>query len=406
MISDYLSLAVKSIRNRRLRSWLTMVGIFIGVAAVVSLISLGQGLQAAINEEFTTFGIDKVLIQAKASGFGPPGTLSAGKVTEDDIELIKKVSGVERVAGRVIKPATIIFRDEQQARSIVSIPSKPDEAELILSSRTYEILQGRMLKPSDKDKVVVGYDYAYSKLFGKPVSVGSKLEINQKKFEVVGIMSRIGDPFSDKAVLMNQDVLKELFDADNDISVIVAQVKEGEDLTLVAEDIRRAMRKDRGQKEGREDFEIQTPQQYLESFTTIINVVQAVVIGIAAISILVGGIGIMNTMYTSVRERTKEIGIMKATGARNSQVLLLFLSESGLLGLAGGTIGVILGILIGKSVERIAMQALGSELLKAYFPWYLIVGALAFSFTLGAASGIFPALQASRLKPVDALRYE
>ncbi len=406
MISDFFVLALKSIRNRQLRSWLTMIGIFIGVAAVVSLISLGQGLSEAINKEFATFGIDKVIIQGKTSGFGPPGTLAAGTVGEHDVDVIKKVSGVENVAGRIIKPATITFRNEQQARNILSIPSKAYEAELIIKAENYKLNQGRMLKPSDRDKIVIGYNYAYGKLFDKPVAVGNKLIIEGESFEVVGILERIGDPYSDSAVLMNQDVIKDLFNTDSVFSAIIAQVKKGQDLNKIVEDIRKAMRKDRGEKEGKETFEIRTPQQYLESFNTIINIVQAVVIGIAGISILVGSIGIMNTMYTSVMERTKEIGIMKATGARNSQILTLFLSESGLLGLAGGAIGILLGIMIGKGVEFIAKQALGSNLLQAYFPWYLIVGALAFSFILGALSGVLPALQASRLKPVDALRYE
>ncbi len=406
MIADFFVLALKSIKNRQVRSWLTMIGIFIGVAAVVSLISLGQGLQEAINKEFATFGIDKVLIQGKSSGFGPPGTLAAGTVGEQDVDAIKKVGGVERVAGRTIKPAAIMFRNEQQARNILSIPNKAEEADLIISAENYKIRDGRMLKTSDKDKIVVGYNYAYGKLFDKQVSIGNKLSIEGRDFEIVGILERIGDPYSDSAVLMNQDMLKELFKTDSVFSVIIAQVKKGQDLNKIVDDIRKAMRKDRGEREGRETFEIRTSQQFLDSFNSIINIVQAVVIGIAGISILVGSIGIMNTMYTSVMERTKEIGIMKATGARNGQILILFLSESGLLGLAGGAIGIILGILIGKGVEVIAKQALGSNLLQAYFPWYLIAGALAFSFILGALSGVLPALQASRLKPVDALRYE
>ena len=114
----------------------------------------------------------------------------------------------------------------------------------------------------------------------------------------------------------------------------------------------------------------------------------------------------MNTMYTSVIERTKQIGVMKATGARNEQITILFLIESGILGMAGGAIGIAIGMGIAKIVEIGAGQALGSSLLQAYFPWYLMTGALLFSFTLGALSGMLPALQASRLKPADALRYE
>ncbi len=406
MIHDYAWLALRSIRNRQLRSWLTMIGIFIGVAAVVALISLGQGLQGAISAQFATIGIDKVIIQGKSAGFGPPGFFSAGKITEDDVALVKKVAGVDMAAGRLIKTATIDFNDEQQARAVVSLPNDEKEAELISSSNNYKIKEGRMLKGSDKDRIVVGYNYAYGKMFAKPVLVGNKLLINGKKFEVVGIMGKLGDPFRDAGVLMNQDSMEALFSANGELNVLVAQVKNGQDPDKVSEGIENAMRKNRDQKEGKEDFEIQTPQQLLATFTTILGIVQAVVIGIAAISILVGAIGIMNTMYTSVIERTREIGIMKATGARNGHILALFIMESGMLGLAGGAIGVAIGVAIGKAVELAAQQALGSPLLQASFPMYLILGSLTFSFLIGAASGALPAMQAARLKPVDALRYE
>ena len=406
MIQDYFWLAFRSIRNRRMRSWLTMIGIFIGVAAVVALISLGQGLQDSISAQFATIGIDKVIIQGKSGGFGPPGSFSAGKITDDDVKLVKKVSGVEMASGRLIKTATLVFDNEQQIRAVVSLPNNDREAELIKSANNYKLKAGRMLKSSDKDKVVLGYNYGYGKLFTKPVLAGNKVMINGKKFEVIGILAKLGDPFRDAAAIMNQDAMNELFNADRELSTIVAQAKKGQDINKVTGDIEKAMRKDRGQKEGKEDFEIQTPQQFLQTFTTIISIVQAVVIGIAAISILVGAVGIMNTMYTSVIERTKEIGIMKATGARNEHILMLFLTESGMLGLAGGAIGVAIGVSIGKLVQFGAEKALGSPLIQASFPLYLILGALLFSFIIGAASGALPAMQASRLKPVDALRYE
>ncbi len=406
MIRDYFLLAFKSIKNRRMRSWLTMIGIFIGVAAVVALISLGQGLQEAINSEFRSIGIDKIIIQGKSAGFGAPGTLSAGKITEDDLELIKKTGGVETAAGRILKTASIDFADEQQARYVTSMPNDKQEASLIIEANNYKLDQGRMLKGTDNDKVLVGYDYAYGKMFDKAVLVGSKLKIKGEKFEVIGIIERLGDPVRDRSIIMNQDRMEELFETKNELNLIVAKVKNEKDVDRVSESITKDLRRKRNQKAGKEDFEIQTPQQFLETFTSILNIVQAVVVGIAAISLLVGGIGIMNTMYTSVIERTKQIGVMKATGARNEQITTLFLIESGMLGMAGGAIGIALGMGIGKLVEIAAGQALGSSLLQAYFPWYLITGALIFSFTLGALSGMLPALQASKLKPVDALRYE
>jgi len=144
----------------------------------------------------------------------------------------------------------------------------------------------------------------------------------------------------------------------------------------------------------------------METFSNIFGIVQGVLVGIAAISLLVGGIGIMNTMYTSVLERTKEIGTMKAIGAKNSDILQIFLFESGLLGLVGGAIGVALGAGLGKGVQYAAAILLDSDLLQASITLPLVLGALTFSFLIGSLSGIFPAMQAAKLKPADALRYE
>jgi len=187
---------------------------------------------------------------------------------------------------------------------------------------------------------------------------------------------------------------------------IDAKSAEGFDVTTVADSIERRLLQIKNEKKDQETFSVQTSEQLLTSFTNIFNIVQGVLVGIAAISLLVGGIGIMNTMYTSVLERTKEIGTMKAVGAKNSDILQIFLFESGLLGLVGGAIGVVLGIGLGKGVQYIATIALGTNLLQASITAPLIVGALAFSFLIGSSSGILPAMQAARLKPADALRYE
>ena len=182
--------------------------------------------------------------------------------------------------------------------------------------------------------------------------------------------------------------------------------KTGFDVTSVADGIERKLLQIKNEKQDQETFIVQTSEQLLTSFTNIFNIVQGVLVGIAAISLLVGGIGIMNTMYTSVLERTKEIGTMKAVGAKNSDILQIFLFESGLLGLVGGAIGVAMGVGLGKGVQYIATAALGTNLLQASITFPLIAGALAFSFIIGSLSGILPALQAARLKPADALRYE
>ena len=192
----------------------------------------------------------------------------------------------------------------------------------------------------------------------------------------------------------------------NKADVIAVKVQKGVNVNNVANEIEKSMRRDRHLDIGKEDFEIQTPQQILATLDNILTIVEIVLIGISAISLLVGGIGIANTMYTAVIERTKEIGIMKSVGAQNKDILLIFVIESGLLGLVGGAIGIAIGIGLSKLVEFMAFKFFGTSLIKAFFPWYLIAGSLMFSILIGSVSGLLPAKQASSLKPVDALRYE
>ena len=188
-----------------------------------------------------------------------------------------------------------------------------------------------------------------------------------------------------------------------EMSMIFARVKPGSIPSDVAEDVEKALRKDHNVKEGQEDFIVATAEQMIEGFNNILLVVQAVLVGIAAISLIVGGIGITNTMYTSVVERTREIGIMKAVGAKNSDIVSIFLMESAMLGFFGGMLGILIGLSVSKAVEIAAVYA-GVSVLKAYFGYELVVGALVFSMVVGVVSGVLPAKSAAKLNPVDALR--
>ncbi|MEM4247201.1 MAG: ABC transporter permease [Candidatus Woesearchaeota archaeon] len=404
MLKDYLIIAFGSMRKRFLRTSLTMLGIFIGIAAVVSLISLGQGMQAAINAQFASIGTDKIIIQGATAGFGPPGSNTAGIIDKHDLDIVKRTSGVKRAAGRLLRTVTGEFEGESDNILALSMPEEPEDRALAEEANNLRVEQGRMLKPDDRKKAVVGNNIWNSKKFSKKMTIGSKLLLNGEKFEIIGLMPKIATNV-DMVVLINEDDAREIMNEDEQFSMIAAQVAPGEVPSRVADRISRAMRKDRHQKEGFEDFTIKTSEEVIKSVNTILGVVQAILVGIALISLLVGGIGIMNTMYTAVLERKKDIGIMKAIGARNRDVMLIFLLESGLLGMAGGAVGILIGMGLSKTVEIIATGIIGN-LLKASFPWYLIVGALAFSFLVGMISGVLPARQASRLPPVEALRGE
>jgi len=403
-MKDHFSLAFNNLRRRKLRSWLTMIGIFIGIAAVVALMSLGQGLQNAITEQFEMLGSDKIIIRPK--GMGLPG--SAGdslKLTLKDLKVIENVRGVEYASGYLTKQGQAKYKGEAGIGFVNGLTEI--DFERMMKMAGLEILEGRGLKDTDKFKVVVGYNHIYKKdTWEKPMRVGTTIEIEGYEFKVIGVLSKIGNPIDDTSLYVQKDVLREILNIGDEESQILAKVASGFDPEDVAETVERKLRQSRGEKEGDETFNVQTSEQLLETFGNIFGVVQAVLVGIAGISLIVGGIGIMNTMYTAVIERTKEIGTMKAVGARNSDILYIFLFEAGLLGLVGGAIGVVIGYGLGKSAELMATQALGTNLLQAAFPLTLIFGALAFSFVVGCIAGVAPAYQAAKLKPADALRYE
>ncbi|MGV8141790.1 MAG: ABC transporter permease [Candidatus Woesearchaeota archaeon] len=407
MLRDYFRLAWENISHRRVRSWLTVIGIVIGIAAVVALISLGQGVKKVITNEFEKIGTDKIFVMP-GSGFNPD-TQGIAPLTERDMDIIRRTKGVNEVAGMYYSAGRVIYNDELYISTIIGMPLD-ETTKLLDEAWNLEYIAGRSLKSGDKYKIVIGHDVAHGKILGKDVSIGDKIEIEGQKFVVIGEIKAMGDPSVDGGIIMPQDIAWEIFDAvtssGGEQSQITVRVEAGENPDVVAENIKKELRRSRGQIEGEEDFSVQTTEELLDSFNVILNALTAIVIGIAAISLFVGGVGIMNTMYTSVLQRTNEIGVMKAIGARNSHILTIFLIESGMLGLIGGVIGLLIGMGLSSIIAFIGRNFLNTMLLHAYFPAYLIIGALLFAFLVGCASGMLPAIQASKQNPVDALRYE
>ena len=403
MILEYFQMAWTNLTHRKVRTYLTIIGIFIGISAVVSLVSLGNGLNMAIEEQMSKVGGDKLIISPKSAFQGLPG---AASLAEDDMKVISKVNGVMETTPERFRTAAISHDRDQIFYYVVGLP-EDNSQDLLIETAGVEIIEGRMLKKGEKFKAVIASDYAKKKIFSRTIHAGDKITINENSFEVVGV-AKTDDAESgiDLMVFINQNAYESIFDNSDRIEMILAKVDSADNVEKISNDIERALRNYRNLKEGEEDFEVQTPLQLVATFATIFNIVQAVIIGIAAISLIVGAVGIANTMYTSVVERTKDIGIMKSIGATNEQIRNLFLVESGMLGLAGGIVGVLVGIGIGKGIQYGGAAALGTTLIRAEFPLMLIAGAMLFAFLLGAFSGMFPALQAAKLKPVDALRFK
>ncbi len=403
-MKDHFLLAFSNLKRRGLRSWLTMIGIFIGIAAVVGLISLGQGLQGAIDQQFEQLGKNTIIIQSKT--IGAPGTATGSLVlTTKDLDAVKSVRGVKDAVGILVRYTAQTFKQQLEVEPVVGID--PEEISFFSELQNFKVIEGRGLKKGDTFKAIVGNSYSVDgKVWDRGIVIGDTISIEGNDFKVVGILDKTGNPINDAALYVPKETLRQVLNIADIEDEIDAKTEESFNVTTVADSIERRLLQVRDEKKDQKTFIVQTSEQLLESFNNIFNIVQGVLIGIASISLLVGGIGIMNTMYTSVLERTKEIGTMKAVGARNSDILMIFLFESGLLGLVGGAIGVLLGIGLGKGVQYIATVALGTNLLQASITLPLILGSLAFSFLIGSLSGVLPAMQASGLKPADALRYE
>jgi putative ABC transport system permease protein len=403
MYEDFLKISLKSIQNKGIRSWLTVIGIVIGISAIVSLISLGQGLQDAINQQFAILGPNLIIIMP-GGGFGPGG--GATTLSDHDIQVVENVPGVDVAGGFIAKVAPVKFKDKVAYLQVSGID--PANQDILLQGTGIKIEKGQPeFKSSDSGVVAIGYQlWGTDNVFSQPMRIGDKLTINGRKFTVVSFISKIGNKQDDSAMYITQKDEKDLFDVKDNYIEIMVRVKDGFDVAAVADKIKEKMRRDRNEKKGAEDYIVITLNQVMTAVSTILTAVQAIVIGIALISLVVGGVNIMNNMYTSVLERTREIGVMKAIGARNEDITTMFIIESGIIGLVGGVLGVIVGGALSKTVEYIALTQLESTLIQASLSPALIIGALLFSFVVGVVSGYLPARQAAHLNPVEALRYE
>lgn len=402
MFEDYFNIAWKNLKTRKLRAGLTMIGIIISVATIFTLVALALGLQGAVEEQFEALGGDKFFIQPKGQ-LGPPQAGSSVTMTTKDVDIVDKVTGVKETTYFTAGNAKIEFNDKERFYAVYGIPE--EGLDLYFETGSIEIEDGKVFSEGSGE-IIIGNHYKTRNLFSRPVKTGDKFLINGEEFKVKGILKIIGNPEDDRTILMSAKDHSELFGTGDRVDFMMIQIAEGEEMDDVVSRVEKKLQNFRDVNDKTQDFTILTPEEILAIFGTILVVITAFLGGVAAISLLVGGIGITNTMYTSVIERTSEIGIMKAVGARNKDVLMIFLVESGLLGIVGGAIGVLVGIGISESIEYIAFNSLGTTLLQTTYPSWLVIGCLAFAFLTGALAGSIPAWQASKTNVVDALRYE
>ena len=404
MIEDFFKLAFKNLKHRGARSWLTLLGIFIGVTAVVALISLGNSLELAVSSQFGISQTELITVQASGTqGFAPPGTGTITPLTKDDLDAINKLSSVDIAVSRNIESAKIEYKDKIIFGYVATIPYG-DEKDFIYEQLGDEAVNGRLLKDSDTKKVFLGYNFIVDKVgLENPVIAGKKLIIQDQNFEVVGVLEKKGSFIFDNAIYMNEKDADDIYNFEEHVDAILLRPKDVDEIDKTKVDIEKLLRERRDVKLGQEDFEVSTPENSLSTVKGIIGGVQIFVVLVAFISIFIGALGIVNTMTTSVLERKKEIGIMKSIGARNENIFYQFFIESSLLGLVGGIVGCIFGISIGLLGTGAINNFIGAEI-KPTLDFTLIFFTLLGSFLIGGLSGIAPAMRAAKQNPVEALR--
>jgi len=393
--------SLRNLGHNKSRSFFTILSIFVGIATIFVFISFGLGLVTYAEELKTDSTVNKLNIQPK--GVGPPGLDDTFALTKDDVEAVDKTSGVFEASGVYFKPAEIKKDDALRFVWVISYdPKKP----LVIDLFEIDLNKGRALRPGDSGKVVLGYNYLFEdKIFERGIELNDKVEIQGEDFRVVGFYEPIGNPQDDSNIYMVDEDFVELYGDDvKGFNWIIAEV-DVEELKEVTEKVERAVRKSRDLEEGKEDFFVQSFQDLLEQFNTVLLFISVFVVAIALVSVLVSAVNTANTMVTSTLERVKEIGVIKSIGAKNSEVFKIFLFESGFLGFVAGVVGVGLGFLITYIAAR-ALENLGFGFLSPSYSVFLFIGLILFATLTGAISGAWPAWQASKIKPVEALRYE
>jgi putative ABC transport system permease protein len=404
--STYLKMGMNMLVHSKLRSWLTIIGIVIGIGSVVGIVSLGDAMQATMNSKLAEMDLTKITISpgySKASSNmpGPPGMGGSSKdsdLTDDDIDALQGMESIQYIEGEISGSEDVKYAGENASLSITGVD--PQVWQYMSNLKTQS---GRLLEPSDKNVAVIGSDVA-TEVFDRDVGINQALSINGKSIRVVGILEEKGDQ-TDSAIYMPIDAAVDLIDdAQKDVyDSISVKAKSEDQVDALTEDIEKKLMISRHiiQKDD-QDFTVRASKSMAESVTEMTSSMTLFLGAIAAVSLLVGSVGIANTMFTSVLEKTKEIGTMKAIGAKNRDILMIFLFNSAMVGLVGGILGVILGAFVSSAL----VTMMGNMAEGGGISIFLAIEGLVIAVTIGVISGVVPAYRASKLKPVDALRYE
>ncbi len=401
MIWLTIVMALREIRRNALRSFLTMLGIVIGVGAVITMVTIGKGATAKVQQDVSALGENLLMVRPGADRHGPGGVRgSAAAFEQADVEAIRaEVPGVAAVSGSASKSATLIYGNANWTTSVTGCESD------YLDVKDRVIEEGRAFLPQEQGQPVCVIGATVRReLFGTTSPLGERLRVGRVSCLVIGVLATKGQAAmgidQDDLVLMPLVAFLRRVSGTREIPSIEIKAEAGQSITVVQSTVESLLAERRRIAPGADhDFHVRNVQEIANTMGAITTTLTALLGGIAAVSLLVGGIGIMNIMLVSVTERTREIGTRLAIGALASEVMLQFLVEAIVLSLLGGLIGIGFGL----GLSRLATSSFGLPFVIAPD---VVLGAFAFSAMVGIVFGYLPARKAAQLNPIEALRHE
>ncbi len=411
--STYLKLAMNILVHSKIRSWLTIIGIVIGVGSVVTIMALSDSMEADMEERFADMDLTSISVTPgytkaqSAMGGGPPGgggdsssSSDDAELTDKDIMAIKLVENIDYIYGKISgSDLEVYFMGETADLSVQGV-----DPQVWQYTVTYDLESGRLLETTDNNAVVIGYKIAHE-MFDEEVAINRVLVIEDKSFRVVGVLE---DGESDNSIIMPIDAAVEIIDdAEDEVyDSIVVLADDADNVETVVDEIEEKLMISRHiADEDDRDFTVSDSLSMAESASEMMESMTLFLGAIAGVSLVVGSVGIANTMFTSVLEKTKEIGTMKAIGAKNSDILMIFLFNSALVGFVGGVLGIVLSLGLSSLLPYLGISMMRSSMGTAIAPDLMLMG-ISIAVVIGVLSGVIPAYNASKMKPVDALRYE
>ena len=409
-IKETLRVALRSLSANKMRSGLTMLGIVIGVMAVIAMLSIGRGTQASITDQINSMGTNLLYVRAGSTSSSGVRSAegSAATLTKEDAAALEGLANIVAIAPQVESFGQLAYLGNNTNGRVIGVtPEYLDVMNTKLASGDFITAQN---VTANSAVVVIGSEIATT-LFDTADPVGQSIRINGQTFRVIGVMeSKGGTGFmnSDTQVYvplttaMTRLSRTGQYRGGNSVSVINVKITDSSAQDAVIQAISEVLR-ERHHVQFEDDFNITSQQDILNTASQVSGTLTIFLGGLAAISLIVGGIGIMNIMLVSVTERTREIGLRKAIGARRGDILFQFLTEAMILSLAGGLIGILLGAIIAQVISGVSV---GSTSLRTVVDPDSVLLAIVFSAGIGLFFGSYPANRAARLRPIEALRFE